>query len=108
MELGKRFHTPGHIFSVLERPGGLGERGGHTELSVALARAAGVPEIMVGTVMVEKSLSGVKNKDPDSMYNKIGTSALAPDEAQSVCQALNIPWLEGEIIKKYAFRSESR
>jgi len=98
--LGSRFHTPGHIFSVLERPNGLKDRDGHTELSVAVARAAGVPEIMVGTVMVEKSLSGLTNKQPDNMYNKIGTSALAPEEAKSVCEKLSVPWLDGEEIKR--------
>eukprot|EP00747_Dinoflagellata_sp_TGD_P088836 gnl/TRDRNA2_/TRDRNA2_164135_c0_seq1.p1 gnl/TRDRNA2_/TRDRNA2_164135_c0~~gnl/TRDRNA2_/TRDRNA2_164135_c0_seq1.p1 ORF type:complete len:372 (+),score=58.53 gnl/TRDRNA2_/TRDRNA2_164135_c0_seq1:31-1146(+) len=101
VKLGTQFHTPGHIFSVLERPAGLRERDGHTELSVAVARAAGVPEIMVGTVMVEKSLKGLTNKNPDSMYNKVGTSALGPEEAKAVCDELHIPWLDGENVKNH-------
>lgn len=108
MQLGMHFHTPGHIFSVLERPTGLKERDGHTELSVAVARAAGVPEIMVGTVMVEKSMSGLMNKNPDKMYNKIGTSALGPEEAKLVCKDLNVPWLEGEEIKRQVCWNVSR
>lgn len=44
---GKEFHTPGHIFMCVENPMGLQVRTGHTELSVALARAAGIVPIMV-------------------------------------------------------------
>lgn len=108
MELGKQFHTPGHVFSVLERPTGLNERDGHTELSVAVARAAGIPEIMLGTVMVEKGLAGQINKKPDDMYQKIGTSALQPQEAKSTCEALDVPWLEGVEIKSHVGVARSR
>ena len=45
--LGKEFHTPGHIFLCIENRKGLEIRRGHTELSVALARLAGVSPIMV-------------------------------------------------------------
>lgn len=41
--LGAEFHSPGHIFWCIEHPGGLRARRGHTELAVALARAAGEP-----------------------------------------------------------------
>eukprot|EP00958_Prasinococcus_capsulatus_P007172 scaffold666_cov332-Prasinococcus_capsulatus_cf.AAC.1 len=54
--LGAEFHTPGHIFTCVERRAGLAERRGHTELSTALARAAGVPPIMVGTVILNKEV----------------------------------------------------
>ena len=55
-QLGLAFHTPGHIFTCVERSSGLGERQGHTELSVAVARAAGVTPIMVGTVVLNKEV----------------------------------------------------
>lgn len=44
---GKEFHTPGHIFMCVENAKGIQVRTGHTELSVALARAAGIIPIMV-------------------------------------------------------------
>jgi len=53
-QLGLAFHTPGHIFTCVERSAGLVERQGHTELSVAVARAAGVTPVMVGTVVLNK------------------------------------------------------
>lgn len=46
-ELGREFHTPGHVFLCRENDLGLKHRAGHTELSVALARAAGVTPVMV-------------------------------------------------------------
>lgn len=38
------FQRPGHVFPLAARPGGLAERGaGHTEASMALCAAAGLP-----------------------------------------------------------------
>ncbi len=37
------FYTPGHIFPLIARPGGVLERAGHTEAAVDLARLAGLP-----------------------------------------------------------------
>ena len=48
---GAEFHTPGHIFTCLEHKEGLKKRHGHTELSVAVAKLAGVTPIMVGAVV---------------------------------------------------------
>ncbi|GJP55942.1 hypothetical protein CLOM_g14953 [Closterium sp. NIES-68] len=53
--LGKEFHTPGHIFLCIENPRGLRTRQGHTELSVALAKLAGITPVMVGCVMLSNS-----------------------------------------------------
>ncbi|CAI6007177.1 unnamed protein product [Closterium sp. NIES-64] len=53
--LGKEFHTPGHIFLCIENPEGLRRRRGHTELSVALAKLAGITPVMVGCVMLSNS-----------------------------------------------------
>ena len=39
------FLRPGHVFPLREREGGLAVRGGHTEASVALCRAAGLPPV---------------------------------------------------------------
>jgi 3,4-dihydroxy 2-butanone 4-phosphate synthase/3,4-dihydroxy 2-butanone 4-phosphate synthase/GTP cyclohydrolase II len=41
------FVAPGHVFPLAARPGLLRERGGHTEATVALCRAAGVPTVGV-------------------------------------------------------------
>jgi 3,4-dihydroxy 2-butanone 4-phosphate synthase len=39
------FLRPGHVFPLAGRRGGLGERRGHTEASLALCVAAGVPTV---------------------------------------------------------------
>ncbi|MBS1371027.1 MAG: 3,4-dihydroxy-2-butanone-4-phosphate synthase [Lentisphaeria bacterium] len=39
----EEFYTPGHVFPLIARAGGVLERPGHTEASVDLARLAGLP-----------------------------------------------------------------
>lgn len=39
------FLQPGHVFPLAGRPGGLAERQGHTEASLALCQAAGLPTV---------------------------------------------------------------
>jgi 3,4-dihydroxy 2-butanone 4-phosphate synthase len=41
------FLRPGHVFPLAGRPGGLAERRGHTEASLALCDAAGLPAVAV-------------------------------------------------------------
>jgi 3,4-dihydroxy 2-butanone 4-phosphate synthase len=41
------FLRPGHVFPLAGRPAGLAERRGHTEASLALCRAAGLPTVAV-------------------------------------------------------------
>jgi 3,4-dihydroxy 2-butanone 4-phosphate synthase/3,4-dihydroxy 2-butanone 4-phosphate synthase/GTP cyclohydrolase II len=41
------FLRPGHVFPLGARPGGLAERKGHTEASVAMCAAAGLPTVAV-------------------------------------------------------------
>jgi 3,4-dihydroxy 2-butanone 4-phosphate synthase len=41
------FLRPGHVFPLAARPGLLAERGGHTEATVALCQAAGLPPVGV-------------------------------------------------------------
>ena len=41
------FLRPGHVFPLAGRPGGLAERAGHTEASLALCAAAGLPTVAV-------------------------------------------------------------
>jgi len=39
------FLRPGHVFPLGSRPGGIAERAGHTEASIALCEAAGLPTV---------------------------------------------------------------
>lgn len=41
------FLRPGHVFPLAARPGGLAERAGHTEATVAMCEAAGLPPVGV-------------------------------------------------------------
>eukprot|EP00877_Chromochloris_zofingiensis_P001743 jgi/Chrzof1/1156/Cz01g42190.t1 len=79
--MGKEFHLPGHIFLCQENPGGLSARQGHTELSIALARRAGVTPVMVGCVMLSNSGDDY--------------GALGPDAAREWAMSHGVPFLEG-------------
>lgn len=41
------FYSPGHVFPLIARPGGVLERPGHTEATVDIARLAGQPAVGV-------------------------------------------------------------
>ncbi|OAK56210.1 bifunctional 3,4-dihydroxy-2-butanone-4-phosphate synthase/GTP cyclohydrolase II [Rhodococcoides kyotonense] len=51
----KDLRRPGHIFPLRARPGGVRERGGHTEASVDLLRLAGLTEVGVISEIVAPS-----------------------------------------------------
>eukprot|EP00873_Tetraselmis_striata_P005661 jgi/Tetstr1/425925/TSEL_001599.t1 len=83
---GAEFHVPGHVFMCTEREGGLAARQGHTELAVALGRAAGVVPVMVGCVMLSNEGENF--------------GALPPAEAAAWCAANDVPFLDGKQIMK--------
>jgi 3,4-dihydroxy-2-butanone 4-phosphate synthase len=84
----------GHIFLCQENPKGLATRRGHTELSIALARAAGIVPVMVGCVMLSNE---------GSEYG-----ALGPDAARAWAEQHDIPFLEGpDIAALLGFGSSS-
>ena len=84
--LGAEFHTPGHIFLCVENGMGLTVRTGHTELSIALARAAGVTPLMVGCVML--------------CNEGVDFGALPPAAARTWAAHHGIPFLTGSSILK--------
>jgi 3,4-dihydroxy 2-butanone 4-phosphate synthase len=81
---GSEFHVPGHIFLCQERQNGLKARQGHTELSISLARLAGVVPVMIGCVMLSNA------------GNNFG--ALDPKEAEQWALKNNVPFLNDEQI----------
>lgn len=81
--LAAEFHTPGHIFTCVETPGGVAARGGHTELGAALARLAGLTEVVVGCVMLRN--------DPDDPE----FDALDPAGARAWAAERGIPFVTG-------------
>jgi len=82
VRLGKEFRSPGHIPLCREKEGGVLKRQGHTELSLAVARLAGVVPVVVGAEMM----------DPE------GDNALPLEKARAWAAAHNIPFLEGQDI----------
>eukprot|EP00897_Mesotaenium_endlicherianum_P008570 jgi/Mesen1/7741/ME000407S06966 len=82
--LGKEFHIPGHIFLCMEQKGGLNVRSGHTELSVHLAKQAGIAPLMVGCVML--------SNDGDDF------GALPPHAARKWASKNGVPFLTGKDI----------
>lgn len=77
--LGAEFRTPGHIPVCRETEGGLSVRQGHTELAVAMARAAGLTPVVIGAEMLQ----------PD------GDAALSVDDARAWASARAIPFVSG-------------
>ncbi|CAI7931569.1 unnamed protein product [Closterium sp. NIES-54] len=95
--LGKEFHTPGHIFLCIENPEGLRRRRGHTELSVALAKLAGITP-----VMVRPPTHGVGRKVGCVMLSNSGDDygALPAASARQWAAANSVPCLTGpDVIK---------
>lgn len=76
----ERFRIPGHVALCSAAPGLLSERKGHTELAVALARMAGVPEAIVGAEMLD------------------GDGALSPEDARAYAAEHGLAFVTGEAI----------
>ncbi len=80
-------HRPGHVFPLVARPGGVLERGGHTEATVDLMRLAGLPPY---GVLCELTL-------PD------GTMARLP-EVVAFARERDMPVLSVEDLRAYRVR----
>lgn len=78
---------------VQENPKGLAVRTGHTELSIALAKAAGVVPVMVGCVMLSNSGDDY--------------GALGPDAAQAWAQANAVPFIEGPELTRHVLSASN-
>lgn len=70
------FRTPGHVHVCAAAEGLLDTRTGHTELAVALARLAGVPEAIVGAEILD------------------GDGAMSPQRARQRAEAHGIPFVD--------------
>lgn len=57
------FYTPGHVYPLLGRPGGVLERAGHTEGTLDLVRLAGLPP--VGVLCEILNADGTMARMPD-------------------------------------------
>ncbi len=79
------FRVPGHVHLLRAAPGLLADRQGHTELGVALARAAGTSGAVAGAEML----------DADT-----GT-ALSPADARSYAGAHDMPFVEGSALVEH-------
>eukprot|EP00879_Flechtneria_rotunda_P029865 GHRR01032327.1.p1 GENE.GHRR01032327.1~~GHRR01032327.1.p1 ORF type:complete len:156 (+),score=58.56 GHRR01032327.1:102-569(+) len=86
-KLGEEFHLPGHIFLCQENPKGIQVRTGHTELSVALAKAANITPVLVGCVMLS-------NGGEDY-------GALKPGAAAKWAMKHQVPFVEGPAVVEY-------
>jgi len=95
----KNFTTPGHLFPLIAKNGGLLERRGHTEAAVSLCKLTGLPE---GALICE-----MINED-GKMYNKSEAKAFAKKYNLSFCtidelihyQNINIPNVEKIVTAK--------
>lgn len=75
-----------------ESPKGLAVRTGHTELSIALAKAAGITPVMVGCVMLSNSGDNF--------------GALSPDAAAAWAEMHGVPFVEGPDIVAYVLQQQ--
>ncbi len=75
----ERFRSPGHVHVLRGASGGLTERVGHTELTLALADAADTAPAAVGAEMLDDDTGG----------------ALSPEAARSYADAHGIAYVDG-------------
>jgi len=81
------FRAPGHVHLLLESPGSLAERRGHTELSLYLCRLAGIaPAAAICEMLDGKS-----------------HNALSVEDARKYAKSHGIPLVEGqELVSKFS------
>lgn len=75
----ERFRSPGHVHVLRGAPGGLAERVGHTELTLALADAAETAPAVVGAEMLDDDTGG----------------ALSPEAARAYADRHGVVYVEG-------------
>jgi 3,4-dihydroxy 2-butanone 4-phosphate synthase len=78
----EEFRTPGHVHVCAAAEGLLDTRTGHTELAVALARLAGIPEAIVGAEILE------------------GEAAMSPQRARQRAEAMGMPFVDADDIQQ--------
>ena len=84
----KDFNTPGHLFPLIAKKGGLLERRGHTEASVSLCKWAG---------LIEGALICEMINDDGQMYSK--------KEAQDFASIFGLPFCSVEDLVEYQNRT---
>jgi len=92
VDLGSEFRSPGHVPLLRAAPGLLSDRRGQTELSIALAREAGVTPAMVVCEMLDCSTG----------------RALLKDEAVRYAQAHKMAFVEGKEVEEMSSQTKAR
>jgi 3,4-dihydroxy 2-butanone 4-phosphate synthase len=67
-DFAREFRSPGHVHLLRAAPGLLDERRGHTELGIALARAAGLPPAVVVCEMLDDETGEARSVDDARAY----------------------------------------
>lgn len=70
IHFGDEFRTPGHVALLRAAEGLLDERKGQTELSIALARMAGITPAMVVCEMLDDNNGKARSKEDSKKYGK--------------------------------------
>ena len=90
---GDYFRTPGHVALLKAAEGLLNERNGQTELSIALARMAGITPAMVVCEMLDDNNGKALSKEKAKEYGK--DNGLIFLEGQEIIEAYMI-WTDSE------------
>lgn len=77
---GAKFRTPGHVILLNGSPGGLAARQGHTELSLELARMAGLVPTTTICEMLDTSGKALAQKDAQAYAQRHGLVFLTGQE----------------------------
>lgn len=93
IHFGDEFRTPGHVALLRAAEGLLDERKGQTELSVALARMAGITPAMVVCEMLDDYNGKARSKEDSKDYGK--EHGLVFLEGQEIVEAY-ITWTGSE------------
>ncbi len=102
-EFGKRFRSPGHVSLLNGAPGGLNQRVGHTELSLALARIAGDAGVTTVCEMLNPETGTALDRAGAEAYAKThGLVFLTGDEVVRAWQQATVLSVPTETRRKAA------
>lgn len=82
---------PGHVFGLIARNGGLGERRGHTEAAVDIARLAGRAPLGVLCEVVGKGGRMARGKEIETLSKKLGAPIISIAELVRYLRAHPLP-----------------
>ncbi len=74
------FASPGHVFPIIARPGGVLERPGHTEAAIDLCRMAGLPPAGVLCEVMNPDGTMARERELDALAERLGIAVVSVED----------------------------